>query len=345
MEQQRKFQSLGPEAQTAIRIMAVEAVLSGKPQILIAAIFQVTTVSVCRWVRRMKEGGMDALKAKRHGPRTSPAILTEEEQKRIATAIRSQTPQDFELPFSKWNRKAVAALIEQQLHKKVAVRTVGSYLARWGYSAKKPTRKAYEKNEEEKQRYLHRRYPAIARSAREHGAILVWPDETGFRSTDSRGKGYAPRGSAAWEDASGKRFGCNAISAITADGQAVSLEFTGSFTAQVFIAFLQRLIDHFRPMIYLIMDAHPVHISQEVEEWLNEHKDRIRTFLLPGYCPELNPLECMNNDAKGQINNAVKPRNLEELITKVCNVLKEIVNDPARVRSYFHNHNVLYILT
>jgi transposase len=288
---------------------------------------------------------MEALKAKPKGPRKSPAILTEEEQQRIAKAIRSHTPKYFGLPFSKWSRKAVVALIEQQLHKKIAIRTAGSYLARWGDTAKKARRNAYEKDPEEKQRFLHHRYPAIAHSARENGAILVWPDETGFRSTDSRGKGYAPRGSAAQEDASGKRFGCNVISAITADGRAVSLEFTGSFTAQVFIAFLEMLIDHFhRRMIYLMMDAHPVHLSEEVEEWLFEHKDKIKAFLLPGYCPELNPLECMNNDAKAQINAGVKPHSLTELETKVCNVLREIINDTARVKSYFRNVDALYIL-
>ena len=41
----------------------------------------------------------------------------------------------------------------------------------------------------------------------------------------------------------------------------------------------------------LIVDRHPVHRSRKVSAWLEKCPDRIRLFFLPGYSPELNPIE------------------------------------------------------
>lgn len=344
MEVIQDFRSLGPEAQTQIRVRAVEAVRAGNPQVLVASVFKVTVVSVCRWVSRACEGGMEALLPKPRGAHKHAAILSDEEQEWMAEAIRDKTPRDFGLSYPMWSRAAVAALAKSQFGKDMCDRTAGRYLARWHYTPKKPVRNPYEKNAEEKERFLHHRFPAIARSAREHNAVLVWPDECGFRSTDSRGRAYSPIGIAPKEDASAKRFGCNVISAVTPEGRAVAMEFTGSFTSQVFIAFMEILISRFRRMVYLIMDSHPVHVSEEVQDWLHEHRDRIRTFLLPGECPELNPQELMNNDAKAQVAAAKRPHNLSELVSTVCSAIKSIIESPSKVRAYFRHVQVIYIL-
>ena len=44
-------------------------------------------------------------------------------------------PDDLGLPFALWSRAAVQALVRQRFGVAVAVRTMGSYLARWGYTA------------------------------------------------------------------------------------------------------------------------------------------------------------------------------------------------------------------
>lgn len=340
----RDFRSLGPEAQTQIRVRAVEAVRSGCSQVLVASMFKVSVVSVCRWIKRECEGGIAALLAKPRGAHKHATILSDEEQEWIAQTIRNRTPADCGLPHPKWGRAAVAELAKREFGKDMSVRTAGDYLARWRYTPKKPVRNPYGKDSEEKERFLHNRFPSILRSAHEHNAVLVWPDECGFRSTDNRGRAYSPIGVASKEDASGKRFGCNIISAVTPEGKAVAMEFTGSFTSQIFIAFLEILIARFRRMVYLIMDSHPVHVSQEVQDWLHEHRDRIRAFLLPRECPELNPQELMNNDAKGQVAAAKRPHNLGELVRTVCDAVKSIMDSPSKVRAYFRSVYTVYTL-
>lgn len=344
MENTKGFEHLHPEAQTQMRMRAIEAVRDGVPQVLVAKLYRVTSVTVSRWMRRAREGGLGALEAQPRGPNKPMGALSLEEQASLVEAIREHTPPHFGLPFSLWKRKAVVALVEKEFGKKVSVWTAGRYLQKRNYTPQKPQRRAYQQDPQEKERFLHRRFPAIARSAREHGAVLVWTDETGFRSTDTRGRSYAPQGAGSVIDISGRRFACSMISGITADGRAEAMVFTGSFTAEVFIAFLEVLISRFHEMVYLLMDEHPVHMSAMVQEWLKEHHDRIRAFTLPGYSPELNPPEMLNNDAKAKIADAPAPLSLTELVAAVSSAVKNIVDNGRRIAAYFHNSKLVYIL-
>jgi len=40
-----------------------------------------------------------------------------------------------------------------------------------------------------------------------------------------------------------------------------------------------------------IVDRHPVHRSNAVQEWLQKHRDKIEMQFLPSYSPQLNPTE------------------------------------------------------
>jgi transposase len=48
------------------------------------------------------------------------------------------------MPFALWSRPAVQALIKERYGRDIAVRTMGTYLARWGFTVQKPLRRAYE---------------------------------------------------------------------------------------------------------------------------------------------------------------------------------------------------------
>ena len=77
---------------------------------------------------------------------------------------------------------AVRALIWQRFRVRLAVRTMGTYLARWGFTAQKPLRRAYEQDPAAVRRWLRRDYPAIAARAKAADGALFWGDETGLRS-------------------------------------------------------------------------------------------------------------------------------------------------------------------
>lgn len=62
--------------------------------------------------------------------------------------------------------------------------------------------------------------------------------------------------------------------------------------------------------MYLIVDGHPVHRSVIVGEFVRDNAKRLGLIRLPGYCPELNPDELLNQDVKTNALGKIRPTNL-----------------------------------
>ena len=138
---------------------------------------------------------------------------------------------------------------------------------------------------------MEKEYPAIRQQAKSEKAQIYWGDEMGLRSDHAVGRSYGLRGQTPVIEATGKRFGCNMISAITNQGRLNFMVFKDRFVSKVFLEFLNRLVRQSERKVFLIVDNHPVHRSKKVKLWLQEHEEEIRVFFLPGYSPELNPDE------------------------------------------------------
>ncbi len=96
---------------------------------------------------------------------------------------------------------------------------MGTYLARWGFTAQKPLRRAYERNPAAVRRWLRQDYSAIAARAKQARGVVFWGDETGLRSDDVRGRSFAPRGRTPLVRVRHKRAGLSLISAIINKGE------------------------------------------------------------------------------------------------------------------------------
>ena len=83
---------------------------------------------------------------------------------------------------------------------------------------------------------------------------------------------------------------------ISNQGKVRFLLYTRKLTAQVFIVFLERLIAKPERKLMWIVDRHPVHPSDAVQQWLQQHQDKIEMHFLPPYSPQLNPAEYLNCD-------------------------------------------------
>ena len=97
-------------------------------------------------------------------------------------------PEQLKLPFYLWTRKAVAQLIERRFGIRLSIWTVGRYLGRWGFTPKKPVRRAFEKGPEQVHRWLEEEYPAIRKQARREKAEIYWGNEMGLRSDHTAGR-------------------------------------------------------------------------------------------------------------------------------------------------------------
>lgn len=328
--------------QAHLRKLVVTAVRDGMTQTAAAAAYGVSLRAVSKWMKLAREGGLRALRSGQRGRRPGSGRLNAAQAGRIRGLIVGKMPDQLKLPFYLWTREAVARLIEREYGVTMSPTTVGRYLKAWGMSAQKPVRRAYERNDEAIARWLAEEYPAIAKDAKREKARIYWGDEMGLRSDHVSGTCFAPMGQTPVVRATGQRFGCNMISAITNRGALAFMVFEGKFQHPVFIEFLKRLLKQVKGKLYLIVDGHPVHKSAAAKRFVAEHKKRLRLILLPGYCPELNPDELLNQDVKTNALGKSRPTNKAEMMAGVRSHLHRRQKQPHVIRNLFQEKHVRY---
>jgi len=335
---------LSPAALDVLRVRVMKAVVGGMTQSEAGRVFGVSRQSIITWQKRLRERGRAGLRSRRRGrPRRSR--LSPIQAAQTVRLITQRCPDQLRLPFALWTREAVQLFLRRRFKVKVSLWTVGRYLRVWKLTPQKPVRRAYEQNPKEVKQWLEWDYPAIRAAARRVGAEIQWGDEMGMRSDHQAGRTWGRRGRTPVVPGTGKRFRCNMISTITNRGQLRFMVFCERFTGRVFIRFLRRLTRATQRVVYLIVDGHPVHKSRLVKGYLRDHAAEIRLFLLPGYSPELNPDELLNNDVKANAIGRRRPHNLAEMKHGARSYLRGRQRQPQVVRNYFTEEHVRYAAT
>ena len=192
-------------------------------------------------------------------------------------------------------------------------------------------------------RWLAEEFPAIRAQAKREGGVVLWLDEMGVRSDAAAGRSWAPIGQTPVIKRTGKRFGVNMLSAISNAGRLRFRLFTGSFNGPVFIDFLGRLLrDCGGRKVHLIVDGHPVHHAKLVSAWVGRHAERIELHFLPGYSPELNPVELLNHDVKANAAGRRRPRSAGELRKELQGYLRRRQRQPAVLVRFFEHPTTRY---
>ncbi len=316
---------------------------SGLTYEAIAAQTGLTRTGVFNICRRFAAAGMAGLRSGPRGPEPGTGrFLAARQEAGVRDLICRRTPDELGLPFALWSRAAVRVLIEQRCGVRLAVRTMGTYLARWGFPAQKPLRRAYEQCPAAVRRWLRRDYPAIvARAKREKGRIF-WGDETGLRADDVRGRSFAPRGQTPVVRPNHRRAGVGLISAVTNKGELRWMVLDGAIKAPTLIRFLERLIRDAGAKVFLILDNLPVHRARAVRAWLAGRTAQIAVFHLPSYSSELNPDECLNADLEQAVTRKPPARGKQQLKRTIISHMRKLAKLPERVRSYFGHRPVRY---
>lgn len=132
------------------------------------------------------------------------------------------------------------------------------------------------------------------------------------------------------------------MSTITNQGTLRFMLFTKRFTAPRVIEFLQRLVRSEEEKVFLILDQHPVHKSKPVKRWLAAHADQVEVYFLPGYSPELNPDDYLNQDIKSNAVGRQRPPDQQTMMSQVRTDLQSTQKLPQIVRHYFRHPDVTY---
>jgi transposase len=335
--------TLSDEVLQALRLRALRGCEGGLSESDVAELLGVARETVSRWWSAYITGGVEALPDYRSGrPVGSGRTLNDEQTAHIQELLDANTPNQLGIQAPLWNRRAVRDLIHKEYGIDLPVRTVGEYLKRWGYTAKRPGRHAKDQDPEEVRQFLEEIYPEIEKRAQEEDAEIHWCDETGVAADEYPGLGYAPKGEPATKEVPNRHIRVNLISTISNAGSVFFMTYKESMDAALFIVFLEGLLQITTKKVFRIVDRLRAHKAKDVAAWLAEHADRIELFDLPRYAPERNPVEYLNDDQKGQVNTEGLPDTKDQLESHIHQFMLRLMQLPQHVIAYFQHPCVQY---
>lgn len=103
---------------------------SGKEIELLVGIRQNRISEIWTAYQRDAEAALNPRKNRRKPGK--PMLLSQEEQNEIQRILTFTTPQEFGLKGHVWTQGRTVEWIRQTYHKEIAIRTLSSYMARWG---------------------------------------------------------------------------------------------------------------------------------------------------------------------------------------------------------------------
>jgi transposase len=332
---------LTEEVVAALRVRVLPGCALGFTETDVAQILGVSRESVSRWWSGFGAGGLDALPHDRTGrPIGSGRTLWEAEAHRIEHMLDGYQPEDCGIAAPLWTQGAVAELIRKECGLTLPVRTVGEYLKRWGYTAKKPRHQARKQEPEEVRQWFEGNYPAIEHRAEAENADIHRYNETGVAADEHPARGYAREGQAATLDVPDKHMRMNQIATITNAAKVSFMTYGGSMNT----VFLIRLLRSITRKIFLIVDWLRAHEGPEVEKWLAARRDHIELSYLPRYGPERNATEYLNHDLMANVHVTGLPNYKQELRSRMQVYMRRLLHLPRHVKNYFRHPYVLYAM-
>lgn len=153
---------LKKESRESLRRRVVHAVVNEKvKQSMAARIFGVCAYSVSKWVRAFKEYGEKALANKPTGRPATGGRLRHRYWLEFQRILMTQSPADFAIPSTIWDRKSIAFLLEKKFGVVLSKTSITELLAKMGFSAQRPSFIATQRNEKKVETWLREDYPAI----------------------------------------------------------------------------------------------------------------------------------------------------------------------------------------
>ncbi|WP_429447394.1 transposase [Paraburkholderia sp. WC7.3g] len=92
----------------------------------------------------------------------------------------------------------------------------------------------------------------------------------------------------------------------------------------------------------MIVDGHPAHRCVAVKQFVAQNAEHLRLIRLPGYCPELNPDELLNQDVKTNALGKSRPTSKVEMIRHIRRNLHRRQKEPHVIRNLFKEKHVRY---
>ena len=325
----------------AMRERAVRSVQDGESPEVVASVIGINRSTIYGWLAQYRRGGWGALKAKPLFGR--PPKLDGKKLKWIYDIVTQKNPLQLNFAFALWTREMVAKLIKDKFHISLSLVSVGRLLAQLGITCQRPLHRALERDEALVQQWLKQEYPKIKALARREKADIYFGDAAHMRSDHHAGRTWGKKGETPVVLSTGARYRVSLISAVTSRGHMrFMIKKKGGVNADVFIAFLRRLMIGSKNRIFLIVDRGPAHIAKKTKAFIASLGGQLRLFYLPPYSPDTNPDELVWKHLKADTVGRTSITSLDDFNEKVRSSMLALQRSPAKIRAFFQKPSLRY---
>ena len=324
-----------------MRERAVRSVQDGESPEVVARVIGINRSTIYGWLAQYRRGGWGALKAKPLFGR--PPKLDGKKLKWIYDIVTQKNPLQLNFAFALWTREMVAKLIKDKFHISLSLVSVGRLLAQLGITCQRPLHRALERDAALVQQWLKQEYPKIKALARREKADIYFGDAAHMRSDHHAGRTWGKKGETPVVLSTGARYRVSLISAVTSRGyMRFMIKKKGGVNADVFIAFLRRLMIGSKNRIFLIVDRGPAHIAKKTKAFIANLGGQLRLFYLPPYSPDTNPDELVWKHLKADTVGRTSITSLDDFNEKVRSSMLALQRSPAKIRAFFQKPSLRY---
>jgi len=324
-----------------MRERAVRSVQDGENPEVVARVIGINRSTIYGWLAQYRRGGWGALKAKPLFGR--PPKLDGKKLKWIYDIVTQKNPLQLNFAFALWTREMVAKLIKDKFHISLSLVSVGRLLAQLGITCQRPLHRALERDAALVQQWLKQEYPKIKALARREKADIYFGDAAHMRSDHHAGRTWGKKGETPVVLSTGARYRVSLISAVTSRGyMRFMIKKKGGVNADVFIAFLRRLMIGSKNRIFLIVDRGPAHIAKKTKAFIASLGGQLRLFYLPPYSPDTNPDELVWKHLKADTVGRTSITSLDDFNEKVRSSMLALQRSPAKIRAFFQKPSLRY---
>ena len=310
---------------------AAELFSEGESRAAVARALNVTWRAAHGWYEQWQAGGAESLRAKgKPGPEPK---FTDSEVEKLREEL-TQGAMAHGYPNEIWTLRRAGRLVRDTFGKKASVSEVWRLLKRMNWSPQKPERQARERDAEKIQRWKEETWPKLCEKARQEERTIVFVDECGFSQKSTAKKTWAPAGETPVLEMNFNWEKLSVIGGISLKSLYFQMYEESIKSGQV-VAFLEHLQRYVGGKLLVIWDGLPAHRSKVVAEYLGKTQGRVWVERLPAYAPELNPIEYLWGNVKGNDLANVSPKELWELSKQVREALFKKRRRPKLIHAFW----------
>jgi transposase len=297
-----------------------------------AAALGVSEVTVSRWLARARRGGPSALAA-RPAPGRPPKLTRAE--RCLVPDFLWHGPGAYGFRGEVWTCARVAAVIAEEFGVAYHKGHVARLLRDLGWTPRGPVTRAIQRDEVAIEHWRGVVWPGLRRRAWRERRVPVFVDESGFYLLPGVVRTYAPAGETPIVCEWLTRDHLSVMGGVTTRGRVYTLARQTPLNGLHSVEFLAHLLRVAGERLLVIWDGSPIHRRAAVQEFVAETRGRVWLEALPGYAPDLNPVEGLWQHLKH-----VELRNrtcldLEELHQEFHQAVGRARQKPQLVRSFF----------